>query len=241
MAAQAQVESSVTSDAHRDVAASISHMEALQIEELRTMWRRVFRRRPGPGLNRTLLVRMLAYQLQVDAFGDFDAATQAVLDRLSAKLAGGDFVGPLVPPLPTSALQSGTTLVREWKGRFEHVIVMNDGFAWNGQVWRSLSEVAKRITGVSWNGWTFFGLKTAGQSGNEGGKASTVRPDASLCASHWARRTTGDESATEAAPSRADETKASCARQAKASNAGDHKPRSATPGRPDPLARGTGA
>ena len=237
IAAQAAVEPSATSDADRGIAASITDIEALTMEELRTMWRRVFRRRPGPGLNRILLARMLAYQLQIDAFGDFDAATQSVLDRLSAKLVSGVFVGPLVPPLPTSALQSGTTLVREWNGRLEHVIVMDDGFAWNGKVWRSLSEVAKRMTGVSWNGWTFFGLKTAVRSGNDGGKAGTARDGRD----HGAARTRGDASATEGAPFPVDETKASLARQAKARNAADHELRSATSGRRAAPARGASA
>ena len=56
-------------------------------------------------------------------------------------------------------LKSGALLIREWNGRLERVMILDDGYAWNGCVYRSLSQVAKAITGTSWNGHRFFGLK----------------------------------------------------------------------------------
>ena len=147
---------------HGAISEAIARIETLSIHDLRTEWRRVFRRRAPPGLTRTLLIRMLAYQLQADAFGDLEPKAQAAIDGLVEKLAAGTFTGPLVAPLPTSGLQPGTILLREWNGRMEQVTVADDGFIWDGKTLRSLSEVARRITGTSWNGWTFFGLKKTG-------------------------------------------------------------------------------
>jgi len=58
-------------------------------------------------------------------------------------------------------LRAGALLAREWKGRLEHVMVLDQGFAWNGETYGSLSQVAKAMTGTSWNGHRFFGLRTA--------------------------------------------------------------------------------
>ena len=81
-----------------------------------------------------------------------------------ARLSGGD-ARPFATRGPTTregvGLKSGALLVREWNSRLERVMVLDDGYAWNGGVYRSLSQVAKAITGTSWNGHRFFGLKAA--------------------------------------------------------------------------------
>ena len=56
-------------------------------------------------------------------------------------------------------LTPGTVLVREWDRQSQRVMVMADGFAWNGQTYDSLSKVAFAITGTKWNGPRFFGLR----------------------------------------------------------------------------------
>ena len=57
-------------------------------------------------------------------------------------------------------LKAGALLVREWKGRLERVIILEEGFAWNGQTFGSLSQIAKAMTGTNWNGHRFSGLRT---------------------------------------------------------------------------------
>ena len=108
-------------------------------------------------------MRVLAYRIQAAAFGDLD---RAILRRLrepedEAFELGG--ARPFATRGPTTregvGLKSGALLVREWNGRLERVMVLEDGFAWNGCVYRSLSQVAKAITGTNWNGHRFFGLK----------------------------------------------------------------------------------
>ena len=79
-------------------------------------------------------------------------------------------------------LKSGALLVREWNGRLERVMILDDGCAWNGCVYRSLSQVAKAITGTNWNGHRFFGLKAVRTGASNRKRNVTPRPDsASVC------------------------------------------------------------
>jgi hypothetical protein len=77
------------------------------------------------------------------------------LDRLLAHALGSDPSSRPTPPLP----RTGTVLVREWQGTTHHVTIVNDGFLWNGQTHRSLSAIARAITGAKWNGPRFFGMR----------------------------------------------------------------------------------
>ena len=107
-----------------------------------------------PGLSPALLVRVLAYRLQAEALGDLNRETARALDRMAGQ--GGSEV---VPFPDQRASQPGTILVREWQGTLQ--LVMCDGYVWNGKAYRSLSEVARAITGTRWNGPRFFGPRAA--------------------------------------------------------------------------------
>ena len=86
--------------------------------------------------------------------GDLDTASVRALDRLAK--AGSDRSAPLPQ---ASSVRPGTLLVREWDGVLHRVMALEQGFAWNGTSYRSLSEVARAITGTRWNGPRFFGLR----------------------------------------------------------------------------------
>jgi Protein of unknown function (DUF2924) len=115
-------------------------------------------------LPRWLLLRVLAYRLQAAALGDLDKASLRVI-RASQGGALDFAVRPFNNRKPTTrdgiALNSGALLVREWRGKLGRVMVLDKGFAWNGKTFDSLSQVAKAITGASWNGHRFFGLRSA--------------------------------------------------------------------------------
>ena len=110
-----------------------------------------------------LLMRVLAYRLQAEAFGDLDPT---LLRRL--RDADGLQPAPFANRSPATRegaeLRPGAMLAREWRGRLERVTVLNDGFAWNGATYGSLSMIAKAITRTSWNGHRFFGLRVGRQS-----------------------------------------------------------------------------
>ena len=93
-------------------------------------------------------------------FGDLDKATARLLDRIADDAASGKRVEVPVPD--RVGIRPGTLLVREWEGVSHRVMVMAEGFAWNGETYASLSKVARAITGTRWNGWVFFGLKSGG-------------------------------------------------------------------------------
>ncbi len=111
-----------------------------------------------PQLPRHLLFRILAYRLQADQLGDLDANTRRVLNRMGFETADG--IGRLVADLNRSRteLRPGTLLTREWDGHLQRVMVLADGFSWNGETYRSLSKVAFAMTGTRWSGPRFFGL-----------------------------------------------------------------------------------
>lgn len=135
----------------------ITRLRDLDLDGLRARWHSL-RGRPAPRhLPKHLLLRVLAYGLQAASLGDLDAGTKQYLDRVAAD--PGKVVD--LPAPATNGPRPGTILVREWAGRLCRVTALDDGFAWNGRTYRSLSEVARAITGTRWNGRRFFGLPAA--------------------------------------------------------------------------------
>ncbi len=127
-------------------------LEQMPLLDLRTEWRQLLGTEP-PRLSRDLLVRALAYRIQERAFG---CLSRASLRQLKV-VGGGDGAGPSAPA-PTPALRPGARLVREWHGRSHVVSVTEAGFDYAGASYRSLTEIAKLITGAHWSGPRFFGL-----------------------------------------------------------------------------------
>jgi hypothetical protein len=127
----------------------IAQLRDLDLHGLRLRWQNVFGKAAGEHLSRYLMFRILAYRLQADRFGDLDHETLKVLgraagqedqrSRLSTELAKLDQRRFSAPP--------GTVLVREWERISHRVMVMPEGFVWNGKTFDSLSKVAFAITG----------------------------------------------------------------------------------------------
>ena len=111
-----------------------------------------------PHLPRHLLFRILAYRLQADRLGRLDADCRRLLDRIGS--GSSDGINRLVADFnrPRTELRPGTLLTREWDGHLQRVMVLADGFSWNGKTYASLSMVAFAMTGTRWSGPRFFGL-----------------------------------------------------------------------------------
>jgi Protein of unknown function (DUF2924) len=138
----------------------IAHLRGLDLKGLRARWQSVFKRTPPVHLPRHMLFAIIAYRIQADRLGDLDHETKQVLDPTDAKNTGMTMSARLVSfDQKRVELTPGTVLVREWDRRSQRVMVMPDGFAWNGQTYDSLSRVAFAITGTKWNGPRFFGLR----------------------------------------------------------------------------------
>ena len=144
-----------------DVLGRLAALQTLPTADLKRQWRSLFGTEPPP-FNRPYLQSRLAYRVQELAYGGFKRETRARLEALGEQLDGGNVV--LRRVRADSRPLAGTRLVREHAG-VEHVVtVLADGFEWEGRPYRSLSAIARAITGTRWNGWTFFGLK-AGRGG----------------------------------------------------------------------------
>jgi hypothetical protein len=140
----------------------ISRVSDLSLGELKARWQTAFRRKPPPQLSRHLIFRMLAYRLQAEQLGDLPPDILRIVDAASPEDAGK---GAIARDKEVVQVKPGTVLGREWNGAMHRVAVVNDGFAWNGKTYASLSKVALAITGTRWNGPRFFGLR--GKTGTE--------------------------------------------------------------------------
>ena len=106
-------------------------------------------------LSRELLLRAVAYRMQEVVLGGLRPQRQRQLRQFAHQL--NDSQEGRVRPRPE--LKPGTRLVREWQGRTYEVLVLDDGLSWQGTSYRSLSALARKITGTAWSGPLFFGLK----------------------------------------------------------------------------------
>src|SRR5215475_3495249 len=130
----------------------IARLRGLELEELQARWHTAFRRRAPSHLPRHLLFRILAYRLQADRLGELDADSRRLLDRIGS--GPSDETDRLAADLnrARAELKAGTLLTREWDGHPHRVMVLADGFAWDGKTYRSLSKLAFAMTGTRWNG-----------------------------------------------------------------------------------------
>ena len=138
----------------------IAHLRGLDLKGLRARWQSVLQRLPPAHLPRHLLFASLAYRIQADRLGDLDYETRQFLDQTESTESTSLISARLVRlDQKRTELTAGTVLVREWDRKEHRVMVMANGFAWNGQTYDSLSKVAFAITGTKWNGPRFFGLR----------------------------------------------------------------------------------
>jgi len=149
-----------TKSPRRSVEDEIAHLRDLDLKGLRARWQSMFQRSPSSHVPRHLLFAVLAFQIQADRYGDLDHETRKVLDRTNANETGSAMANRLENlDRKRTELTPGTVLVREWDRQSHRVMVLADGFAWNGQTYDSLTKVAFAITGTRWNGPRFFGLR----------------------------------------------------------------------------------
>ncbi len=133
----------------------LTALQALDAPALRAKWAELFGTPPPPRFRRDFLMRAVAYRMQEVAYGGLKPATARELKRIAAALRDGAAVTPRVTANPGK----GTRFMREWNGETHIVERVTSGYAWRGKMYPSLSGVARAITGTSWSGPAFFGLK----------------------------------------------------------------------------------
>ena len=132
----------------------IAALGDLPREVLIKRWKYRYRKSPPSGISQQLLIRAMAYELQVKRHGRLNLATARQLRAIAAGTANPKLMDRNSSP----AAQPGTRLIREWHGVTHTVIVMETGVIWNGTRYPSLTAVARAITGTEWSGPRFFGL-----------------------------------------------------------------------------------
>src|ERR1700722_5542024 len=135
------------------MAREIAELSALDAEALRQQWARLLGRDPPLTLGRSTLIQAIAYRLQERAFGGLKPSTQRILNRVA-----GETTSANSKRTPAHKTGAGTVLIREWRGVTHRVTVPDDDVVYRGQRYKSLSEVARLITGTHWSGPRFFGL-----------------------------------------------------------------------------------
>jgi len=141
---------------HEPILTRLAALKAMSVNELKTEWQAMFDA-PAPNNSRTFLESRLAYRIQELTYGGPDKQTRRLLDLLADEVEGtltrkSQIADPRNPVV-------GTKLIREWDGIAHTVTVLKEGFEWGGQRYKSLSAVARAITGTRWNGYRFFGLR----------------------------------------------------------------------------------
>ena len=127
----------------------IERIGVMSIGELRRLWQQSHGGEPPAAFSKDLLARAIAHRLQEEAYGGLSGATTRLLKSLIRPGAE-----------PPRRVKVGSVIVREHKGVLHEVVVVSGGFCWQGETYDSLSTIARRITGVSWNGPRFFGLRS---------------------------------------------------------------------------------
>ncbi|MCI4678263.1 DUF2924 domain-containing protein [Rhodoblastus acidophilus] len=138
-----------------DVEKAIARVAAMNIAELRSEWLKTFGSEPPRPFSKDLLARAIAYRMQEDAYGGLNPFTARLLRSLLKRGAE-----------PPRRVKIGSVIVREHKGVLHEVLVTPEGFCWRGKTFGSLSIIAKKITGTSWNGPRFFGLRAKESAGS---------------------------------------------------------------------------
>jgi hypothetical protein len=142
----------------------IEELQEATSANLKERWRALYGSEAPRRISRNLLIRALAYRIQEQALGGLKPSTRRLLAKVAADASARRSIQVASEPF----LKPGTVLLREWHGAQHQVIVREDGIVFNGKRYKSLSQVAYRITGTKWSGPLFFGLKANRQEQTDG-------------------------------------------------------------------------
>ena len=134
---------------------ALARLPTLDLGPLRQPWRGLYKAEAPLHFSRDLLMRAVAYRLQELALGGLRPEPQRRLRQIAQEFRESASMRMRARP----ELKPGTRLIREWQARTYEVLVLDDGFSWQGARYRSLSAIARTITGTAWSGPLFFGLK----------------------------------------------------------------------------------
>ena len=136
------------------LSSQLAAIAMMTYSELHVAWRRHYRAVPPKKMSRDILELGIAWKIQENKLGGLGTAVKRQIAELARTMeAKSDLAKPRA-----ISLKSGARLLRTWEGVTHEVMVVEDGFIWAGKTWRSLSAIARDITGTRWSGPRFFGL-----------------------------------------------------------------------------------
>jgi hypothetical protein len=138
-----------------DVAGQIKQLASMSRQQLLDLWEKLHRKAAHPKIRRELMIPLLAYRIQEMAYGGLKPSTKSELRRIARDLEKPSGSKELKI---RNRIRPGTLLVREWQGETHEVVIVESGYEYRGARYKSLSKIARRITGTQWSGPAFFGL-----------------------------------------------------------------------------------
>ena len=141
-----------------DVSGQIAQLPGFSRQQLLDLWLKLHGRAAPPGIRRELMVPFLAYRIQEKAYGGLKPTTRSKLLRIARAI---EKTPSTTEWLMKPKIKPGTRIVRQWRGETHEVVVTESGYEYRGTSYRSLSELARKITGARWSGPAFFRLNSA--------------------------------------------------------------------------------
>ena len=154
--------------------AEIAGLRDLDLPDLRAVWQKHYGTTAPKTLRRKILILSIAWRIQADVAGGLKPATRKYLRQVAEATRSGT----VVRPAPVLSVKPGTKLIRVWQDRAQTVTALAEGFEWQGSRYRSLSEIARTITGTRWNGLVFFGVKSRTANSKVADRIRTTRREA---------------------------------------------------------------
>ncbi|MBZ5532069.1 MAG: DUF2924 domain-containing protein [Acidobacteriia bacterium] len=128
---------------------------------LRKQWQELFNKDAPKRLRKEIMLRILAYRIQEEAYGGLNPKIRKRLHQIASSMSSN----PKAAIADTARAKPGTRLIRSWQGKTHTVTIEESGYQYQGRRYRSLSEIARLITGTRWSGPLFFGLKAGASKG----------------------------------------------------------------------------
>jgi Protein of unknown function (DUF2924) len=147
----------ISSVKSKQLAQELKDLETQGDDELKDRWRSLYRTKPPQKIHRSLLIAAVAHRMQENALGALESSVR----RHLMQAANNPATPRSSPHFPGLRPRTGTVLVRDWGGVTHQAKVLEDGILFRSKRYKSLSEVARVITGSHWSGPLFFGLRSA--------------------------------------------------------------------------------
>ena len=140
-----------------DMPEQLAQLRSMSRQQLLDLWEKLYRKPAPTGFKRDLMVPFLAYRIQENAYGGLKPSTRSELRGIARRMEKSSSANQQICQ---PRIKSGTRFLRKWRGETHEVVVTESGYEYRRASYKSLSEIARKITGTRWSGPAFFGLRS---------------------------------------------------------------------------------